>query len=114
MLPILSLWGGVLSEVPAILHAIISGCIFSLDKCINADVRWKWRGECASVMTRQTERMVLAAYLIFSPFIRPRLMALMRPMNRTTGPLMFFLCVQSWGGFNQLPPRVPCARLYQR
>lgn len=54
-------------------------------KGVKAGGGWRLRGECASVMTRQTERMVLAAaaaaaaYLIFSPFIQPEPTAPMRP-----------------------------------
>lgn len=65
--------------------------------CVRADGGWRQRGECASVMTRQTERMALAAaaaaaaaaYLIFSPFIQPELTAPMRPMCGTSSPLRF-------------------------
>lgn len=50
---------------------------------------------CASVMTRQTERMVLAAaYLILSSFIQPEMMALAGLKSRTPGPLIF-LYIQS-------------------
>lgn len=52
-------------------------------KGVKAEGGWRLRGECASVMTRQTERVVLAAaaaaYLIFSPFIQPEPTAPMRP-----------------------------------
>lgn len=43
-----------------------------LDKRTDADAGWRQKGECASVMTRQTERMVLAAYLIFLAFYSAR------------------------------------------
>lgn len=61
-------------------------------ECVKADGGWRRRGECASVMTRQTERMVLAAaaaHLIFSPFLQPEPTAPMTPRNETSSPLRF-------------------------